>query len=169
MSTIALEGEAQEALLKYSGSRSPPGQNAPRGQPPGNQGKNKQQQHGQDKVLEPRREIASMPYRKDADVVGRWRGQNNFRDQVGFQKPSPKENHYRRDNEPRCCDPLHRVNHFVIERKVIDQQYWNAGARIENKWRPSRPAVDSDLVDAEGEKINAEKTLSLGVGLAVAF
>jgi len=102
-----------------------------------------------------------MPNRKDADVVGGWRGQYNFRDQVGPQESSPEENHGRRDDEPRRCDPLHRVNYFIIERKVIDEQYWNSGARIENKWRPARPAVDSNLVDAEGEKIRAEQTFRL--------
>ena len=109
-----------------------------------------------------------MPNRKDADVVGRWRGQDDFRDQVRFQESSPEENHCCRDDEPRCCDPLHRVNHLVIERKVIDEENGNSRARIKDKWRPARPAVDSDLVDAEGEKIRAKYTFSLEFGFAFA-
>lgn len=100
-----------------------------------------------------------MPNRKDADVVGSWRGQYNFRNQVGPQQFSPEENERRSDDEPRCGDPLHRVNHLVIEGKVVDQQHGNPGARIENERRPARPAVDTDLIDAKDEKIRAEQAL----------
>ena len=167
MSTIALEGCAQEVLLPRSGSLLPTGQNATGGQSRRNQGKNQEQERGQDEVLEPRREIASMPDCKDADVVGRWRGQDKFRDQIGLQESSPEENHSRRDDEPRGRDPLHRIDHLVIERKVIDEEDWNSGARIEDKWRASRPAVDADLVDAEGKKISPEQSFSLRFGFAV--
>src|SRR5258708_27975607 len=85
--------ERRKALLMHSGSRCPLSEYAPRGQPSRNQGKNKKQQHGQNEILESGREIASMPNRKDADVVGCWRGQDSFSDQVGLQKSSPQENH----------------------------------------------------------------------------
>jgi hypothetical protein len=152
----------RKKLLPRSGSLWPTGQNATCGQSRWNQGKNQEQEHGQDEVLEPRREIASMPDCKDADVVGRGRGQDKFRDQIGLQESSPEENHSRRDDQPRGRDPLHRIDHLVIERKVIDEEDGNSGARIEDKWRASGPAVYADLVDAEGEKICAEQTFWLG-------
>jgi hypothetical protein len=50
----------------------------------------------------------------------------------------------------------HAVNHFVVERKVIDQQNRNSCARIEDEGRPARPTVDANLVDAEAKKVCAE-------------
>ena len=98
-----------------------------------------------------------MPDCKNTNVVSRRCRQNDFRNQVSLQKSSPEENHCGRNDEPRCRDPLHRINHFVIESKMVDQQNRNSRARVKNKWRPAGLAVNSDLVDAQSKKIRAEQ------------
>jgi len=120
-----------------------------------------EQKRRQNEVLESRSEIASMPHRQDANVIGRWRSQNDFRYQISLQEFSAKENHCRGNNEPGCGNPFHGINRFVVERKVIDGQHGNSGARIEDKWRSARPAINSDLIGAKREKICAEQAFSL--------
>lgn len=97
------------------------------------------------------REIPSPLDRKNANIVGGRRSKNDFRDYVGLQELSAKENHRRQKNQPRRRTPFHRINDLIIKGKVIDKQDRYSGAGIENKGRSARPAVDSDLVDAEGE------------------
>ena len=83
---------------------------------------------------------------KDADVVRRGRGKHDFRDHVSDQQSASEKNHRRGNNEPGRGDPLYRIDHLVVERKVIDQQNRNSGSRIEDERRPARPAIDSDLI-----------------------
>jgi hypothetical protein len=120
-------------------------------------GKNKKQQQSQYQIFECRRKIAPVPDRKDANIIGCRRCQNHFCDEVSFQKSSAKENHGGREDEPCRRDPFHRINHFVVECKIVDQQNRDSRARIQNKRRPAGPAVDSDLVDAQSKEIRAEQ------------
>ena len=136
---------------------------------PWNQGKNQKQYCGQYQVLEAWRKIPAMPDGQNADVVCRGRSQNNFHDQISLQKSSAKENHCRRDDQPCCGDPLHRINHFVVKRKMIDKQNGDSGPRIEDKRRPARPEIYSNLVDAKREKIRAEQAFCLLLGFVFAF
>ncbi len=108
------------------------------------------------------REIPSALDRKNANIVSGRRRQNSFRDQVGFQELSAKENHRRQENQPGRRDPLHRVDDFVVESKVINEENRYSGAWIEDKRGAARPAVDSDLVYAQREQVCAEKPLWIG-------
>jgi hypothetical protein len=132
-----------------------------------NYGKNQEQQQGNDEVFESRRKIAAMPDGKHADVVGRRRCQQDFRDQIGLDQFPAEKNHGRSDHQPRRRGPLDRVNHLVIEGKVIDQQDRNSGPRVQNKWRPAGPAVNPDLINAQSEEIQAEQAVSVLSGFSV--
>src|SRR6202035_4461772 len=136
-------------------------------QPYGRKREDGEQKCRQNEVLESRSEISSMPHRQDANVIGRWRSQNNFRYQISLQEFSAKENHCRGNNEPGCGNPFLGINRFVVESEAIDEQHGDSGARIKNKWRSARPAVNSDLIGAKRKKIRAEQTLSLRFGILV--
>ena len=121
------------------------------GQCHGGKREDDEQYRRQHQVLKPRREMSSMRNRQHANIIGGWRGQQKFRNQIGFQKFSAKENHRRQENQPSRRDPLHRINNFVIKRRMVDEENGNSRAGIEEEGKPARPAVDRDLIEAQSE------------------
>jgi len=111
--------------------------------------------------------MAAVPNRQNTDVVGGRRSQNNLGGQIRIQESPAKEDHRRRKDQPSRRKPLHGVNRFVVEREVIDQQDGNSRARIKDERRPARPAINSNLVEAESEKICAEQPLALRFGFGL--
>src|SRR5258705_12232225 len=93
------------------------------------------------------------------------RGQTNFENQILLKKLSAKKNHSRHQDEPCRRNPFHRVNHLVIERKMIDEQNGNARTRVKNERRPAGPEVNPNLINTQAKRYAPKKRRGLNSDL----